>query len=37
MDWIHLAKLLATAAGVVVGIAVLIVGAMVWLLNHPKD
>jgi len=37
MDWMHLGKLLALTAGVIALVAVLVVGTMVWLLNHPKD
>jgi len=37
MDWLHLAKLLAIAVGAIAGGSLLVVGAMVWFLNHPKD
>jgi hypothetical protein len=37
MDWLHLAKVFALAAGVVVLVAVLVVATLVWFLNHPKD
>jgi hypothetical protein len=37
MDWMHLAKLLALATGGIVLVATLVVGTMVWFLNHPKD
>jgi hypothetical protein len=37
MDWMHLAKLLALAAGVVALVAGLVFGAMVWFLNHPRN
>jgi hypothetical protein len=37
MDWMQLAKLLALATGGIVIVATLVVGTMVWFLNHPKD
>ena len=37
MDWIHLAKVFVIASAVIVVGAGLIVAAMVWFLNHPKD
>lgn len=41
MDWLDVARSVAVAAGVIVGFvaitATLVIGAMVWLLNHPKD
>jgi hypothetical protein len=37
MDWMHLAKLLALATGAVALVAALVVGTMVWFLNHPRD
>ncbi len=41
MDWLEIARRLAVVAGLIAGVvavtATLVVGAMVWLLNHPKD
>lgn len=37
MDWFHLAKLLALAAGVVAVLVLLVVGTLAWFLNHPGD
>jgi len=37
MDWIHVAELLAIAAGAVTALAVLIIGTLAWFLNHPRD
>ena len=37
MDWIHLAKVFVIAIAVILAAAGLVVAAMVWLLNHPKD
>jgi hypothetical protein len=37
MDWIELAKWLLIAMVALAVIASGVVGAMAWLLNHPKD
>jgi hypothetical protein len=41
MDWLATARSLAVVAGLIVGafavMAALVIGALCWLLNHPKD
>jgi hypothetical protein len=37
MDWIHIPKILAIAAAIIVCVGALIFATMSWLLNHPKD
>jgi hypothetical protein len=37
MDWMQLAKILALTTGILALAGLLVLGAMVWLLNHPKD
>jgi len=37
MDWIHLAKPLALAAGAVAALVLLVIGTLAWFLNHPRD
>ena len=37
MNWIHLAKVLALAAGVTLIAVAFIIAAMAWFLDHPKD
>jgi hypothetical protein len=37
MDWTHLVKLVAIAAGALSALLLLILGTLAWLLNHPAD
>jgi hypothetical protein len=37
MDGIHVINVIALAAGAVGIVALLLVGALVWFLNHPSD
>ena len=37
MDWIHVAELLAIAAGAVAALVLLVIGTLAWFLNHPRD
>jgi hypothetical protein len=41
MDWLDTVRSLAVVAGLFVGVlavtGTLVIGAMCWLLNHPKD
>jgi len=35
MDWIDWAQWAAAAAGILLAVAALVVGALAWMLNHP--
>jgi len=35
MDWIELVQWLATVAGAIVVVTALVMGTLVWFLNHP--
>jgi hypothetical protein len=37
MDWIHVAKLLALAAGTIAALVGLVIVTLVWFLNHPRE
>jgi hypothetical protein len=37
MDWLHWAKLIAIAVGLIAGISLLVVATLAWFLNHPND
>jgi len=37
MDWMHLAKVVALAAGGVAALVLMVVGTLAWFLNHPRD
>ena len=37
MDWTHLVKLFAIAAGVFAALVLLLIGTLAWFLHHPRD